>query len=96
MGKPFAAIFNPAVAEGRGGQFILVGICSCRGYVAKREAVRQTWMRQLPNHIRPVFFVGEGEGPVEADAPCAHLAHGRALACDGNPTFAVAGPGSVP
>ena len=54
-------------APGGDGGTILVGICSCRAHAMRRAAVRETWMRNSPANVRPVFFVGEGEGIIEDD-----------------------------
>ncbi len=42
---------------------ILVGVCSCRRYPEKRQAVRDTWMTNPAEGIDCVFFVG-GASPL--------------------------------
>lgn len=45
---------------------ILVGICSCRPYTEKRQAVRDTWLDRKEEGIECVFFVG-GDLPLEEE-----------------------------
>ena len=63
--SPLASSSLPAPAAEGG--MILIAVCSCRAYHAKRQVVRDTWMKSLPPGIRAVFFVGDGEGEVEDD-----------------------------
>ena len=49
------------------GGSILIAVCSCRHYHAKRQVLRETWMKNLPPGTRAVFFVGEGIDEVEDD-----------------------------
>jgi hypothetical protein len=44
---------------------ILVGICSARQNLERREAIRETWMAQGVENITILFFVGNGSQPVE-------------------------------
>ena len=37
---------------------ILVGICTCAAHAERREAVRDTWLRHIPDGIRCLFFMG--------------------------------------
>lgn len=46
---------------------ILVLICSCRAYPHKRNAVRDTWLQKLDEHMPHFFYVGRGEGALEPD-----------------------------
>lgn len=39
---------------------ILIGICSCRHYREKRQAVRETWLSRPMRDIEALFFVGSG------------------------------------
>src|SRR5438105_1639754 len=39
---------------------IFIGICSCRRHAARRQAVRNTWLRSLPADMNALFFVGAG------------------------------------
>jgi histo-blood group ABO system transferase len=45
----------------REGSRVLVGICSCRAYFEKRQAVRETWLAGCHAPIVATFFVGNGE-----------------------------------
>jgi hypothetical protein len=44
---------------------ILVGVCSSRTNLERREAVRETWMASPAKNIDVVFFVGRGTHPLE-------------------------------
>jgi hypothetical protein len=46
---------------------ILVAICSCDKYFAKRQAVRQTWLTQKAEGIDARFFIGAVAAPLEED-----------------------------
>jgi hypothetical protein len=47
---------------------VLIGICSCRRFPTRRAAVRETWMKELPQGVTARFFVGNGNGEtVEED-----------------------------
>lgn len=46
---------------------VLVGVCSCRGHERHRQAVRETWAASVPEMVKVVCYVGEGESPAEAD-----------------------------
>lgn len=39
---------------------ILVGVCSCLQHVAKRDAIRETWGKDIPPDTHLVYFVGRG------------------------------------
>jgi predicted O-methyltransferase YrrM len=41
---------------------ILIGICSAHRYPDRRQAVRETWLGQLPPDVAALFFIGAG-GP---------------------------------
>jgi len=45
---------------------ILVGVCSCVGNEARRDACRATWMKNVPAGVKVVFFGGNG-APAEPD-----------------------------
>lgn len=45
---------------------ILVGICSARGNIARRQAVRDSWFNQSPDGVDVCFFVGGGT-PLEEE-----------------------------
>jgi hypothetical protein len=49
---------------------ILVGICSCRRNGAKRQAVRDTWLRNLPSGVAALFYVGEAGSCDESGMVC--------------------------
>ena len=50
---------------------ILVGICSCRQYADKRQAVRETWFPHGVPGVEAVFFVGDGDHEIlEPDTDC--------------------------
>lgn len=38
----------------------MIGICSAHRYPDRREAVRQTWLCQLPPDVAALFFIGAG------------------------------------
>ncbi len=37
---------------------ILVGICTCAAHAERKKAVRDTWLRHIPDGIRCIFFTG--------------------------------------
>lgn len=37
---------------------ILIGVCSARGHLERRTAVRETWLAELPEDLEAAFFVG--------------------------------------
>src|SRR5690349_1177070 len=47
---------------------ILIGICSCHRYAERRQAVRNTWLRSLPEDMKALFFVGRAPG-LECEEP---------------------------
>ena len=49
---------------------ILIGICSCHRNVARREAVRETWIRSLPSGVAALFFMGDGARCAENGTVC--------------------------
>lgn len=53
---------------------ILIGVCSCRGTLKRREGIRASWGRDLPSGITCRFIVGENpksKMPIEgADVVC--------------------------
>ncbi len=49
-------------------QNILVAICSSHLHAARREAVRDTWLRRLPTTIQARFFLGDGPNVTENDS----------------------------
>ncbi len=51
--------------NGRAQPRIFIGICSCCPNSDKREAVRTTWLKGLPNRIRATFFAGRGRASGE-------------------------------
>ena len=53
---------------------ILIGICSCRRHRERRDAIRATWLRRLPENMRAVFFVGRGARLDEAHDDTLRLA----------------------
>src|ERR1044072_3314336 len=46
---------------------IVIGICSCHLNSALQCAVRQTWLRRLPENMKPLFFVGVGKSATQPD-----------------------------
>jgi len=46
---------------------IFIGICSSHRYAERRAAVRETWLKQLPDAVTAFFFVGEGPRLEEPD-----------------------------
>lgn len=47
------------------GPSILVGVCSARPNFERRQAVRESWMSRPAKDIAVVFFVGQGDHPLE-------------------------------
>lgn len=52
--------FHPSQAAIRPAR-LLIGVCSCHANVERRQAIRETWGKQLPEGVELRFFVGEGE-----------------------------------
>ena len=48
---------------------ILIGVCSCHKNLVKRNACRDSWLKDLPENVSYTFFVGEGETQ-EPDVIC--------------------------
>lgn len=46
---------------------IVVLICSCHQHRERRDAVRETWLKQLPPDMPHFFYVGRGDTPLEPD-----------------------------
>ena len=60
-GTPSGPVAPYGIGGGEpGSPRILVGICSCHQHAERREAVRKTWLRELPEQLTAVFFVGQG------------------------------------
>jgi len=52
---------EPAGSANGGTPQILIGICSCHLHSERRKAVRESWLRALPEGARALFFIGTGE-----------------------------------
>ena len=66
---------------------VLVGVCSCRKNAAQRYAIRRTWAKKIPGHVRVEFFVGVGPQPCEAgvwELACEELVRGTAFQSPGS------------
>lgn len=61
-----AVSFRRPQVEGTSRPRILVGICSCRKYPDKRQAVRDTWLSFPAEGVECQFFIG-GEGRCEGE-----------------------------
>jgi len=64
-GISLARLPSASPPEAGSGQRILVGVCSARSNAERRQAVRETWMSRPAENIEVVFFVGQGEHPLE-------------------------------
>jgi hypothetical protein len=64
-GISLARLPSASPPEAGSSQRILVGVCSARPNSERRQAVRETWMSCPAENIEIVFFVGQGEHPLE-------------------------------